>query len=230
MKRLNPDTGEFFKQGDIRDDCCRFWGYRKKIVKKTGYFYELWRTWDNYQKAVDNNKHRVKKFADKNPGKMAAKSMNYHAAKLKRTPPWLTEEHFEKIENMYVHAKIVEDFTGEKQHVDHIEPLQGKDRCGLHVPWNLQVLPAVENWKKGNRSAKKNTTSPISIGNHRKSQEDTKLRVVFRTGVRQNDYRFDDYSGAVRGQDIDHRTQASSGDSMGHRSEKVGTLETSESQ
>ena len=151
MRRLNPDTGEYFKQGDIRDDCCRFWGYKNKISKKTGYFFELWRTWDNYQKALDNNKHRVKKFARKNPAKIAAKTMKYHAEKLKRTPPWLTKEHFKQMENVYLHAKIAEDFIGEKHDVDHIEPLRGKDICGLHVPWNLQVITALENKKKGNR-------------------------------------------------------------------------------
>lgn len=73
------------------------------------------------------------------------------ARKLKATPPWLTEEHRQQIKDIYEQAVLAERLTNVKHHVDHIEPLKGKDCCGLHVPWNLQILTASENATKGNR-------------------------------------------------------------------------------
>lgn len=38
--------------------------------------------------------------------------------------------------------------------VDHIFPINRKDSCGLHVPWNLQYLSRVDNQEKGNKLPK----------------------------------------------------------------------------
>lgn len=45
-----------------------------------------------------------------------------------------------------------EEVTGFKWHIDHIVPLNHKTACGLHNGFNLQVVPAVWNVKKGNRN------------------------------------------------------------------------------
>lgn len=67
------------------------------------------------------------------------------------TPPWLTEEQKLEIAQFYWLASDLKVITGELYHVDHIIPLKGKNVSGLNVPWNLQVLPADINLKKGNR-------------------------------------------------------------------------------
>ena len=44
MKRLNPLTGKIFKRGDQREDGLIFENYiKKRINKKTGLYYEVWR-------------------------------------------------------------------------------------------------------------------------------------------------------------------------------------------
>lgn len=72
------------------------------------------------------------------------------ARKLMATPGWLTDLDRVHIELFYS-AAVDQKQYGLNCHVDHIIPLQSKEVCGLHVPWNLQILPASENIKKGNR-------------------------------------------------------------------------------
>ena len=74
-------------------------------------------------------------------------------ALLRATPPWITETQLNAMKEFYMLAQELAwlNQDGKPLHVDHIVPLQGKDVCGLHVPWNLQLLPRSGNIRKGNR-------------------------------------------------------------------------------
>lgn len=65
-------------------------------------------------------------------------------------PKWLTIQQNREIDLYYKLARTLIRVYGIPHQVDHIEPLNGKNSCGLHVPWNLQVLTATENLKKSN--------------------------------------------------------------------------------
>jgi hypothetical protein len=91
-----------------------------------------WRT-------ITLNRHR---------GTANAKTVRRKAAKLKATPKWAN---LTKIKAKYQLAAMFNKHTEEKWHVDHIIPLRGKDVCGLHVEYNLRVIPAKENLQKSNR-------------------------------------------------------------------------------
>ncbi len=69
----------------------------------------------------------------------------------KATPKWLTKEQKQQIVDTYELMRDCRTITGEDYHVDHIVPLRGENICGLHVPWNLQVLPAYVNINKSNQ-------------------------------------------------------------------------------
>ena len=81
----------------------------------------------------------------------AQRASKRRAAKVLACPKWLSNIDLAKIKSIYKMANNLSKKTGTKHHVDHIVPLQGKDVCGLHVPWNLQVLPAEENLRKYNK-------------------------------------------------------------------------------
>ena len=68
------------------------------------------------------------------------------------TPSWLTEKQKFDIDALYFLAEDCRIISGEQYHIDHIIPLKGKDVCGLHVPWNLQVLPSDINISKSNKT------------------------------------------------------------------------------
>ena len=67
------------------------------------------------------------------------------------TPKWLTAEHKMEIRMKYRLAIELSRRLGKPHAVDHIVPLQGEEVCGLHVPWNMEVITQEENLKKSNK-------------------------------------------------------------------------------
>ena len=105
-----------------------------------------------YEKFKNERKTKMQLWKSNNLDKCAAISAKRRAAKSNATPSWLTIEQLSEIQQMYSLAKELAwlNQDGSAFHVDHIIPLQGDNVCGLHVPWNLQLLPASENFKKSN--------------------------------------------------------------------------------
>lgn len=94
-----------------------------------------------YEKNFEQVKMRNTRWWEEHPEFRREFRARRRAAERQQTPPWLTNEHIAELRALYAHSS--KDF-----HVDHIWPLRGKDAWGLHVPWNLQVLPAEENMRK----------------------------------------------------------------------------------
>jgi hypothetical protein len=75
------------------------------------------------------------------------------------TPKWLSRKQKSEIRQIYQIAITMSKTTGEQYVVDHIVPLRSELVCGLHVPWNLRVIPQQENLLKSNKLI---DTTPIN--------------------------------------------------------------------
>ena len=77
---------------------------------------------------------------------------SYKRAKLRNaTPSWLSKEDKQVMVGYYEMSQRLTKCLGIEHHVDHIYPLAGKNSSGLHVPWNLRVIPAKLNLSKSNK-------------------------------------------------------------------------------
>lgn len=96
------------------------------------------------QNPEDLNRYKSK-WKSRNPAKVRADTLARKRGLKQATPPWLTPEHWQQMNAIYDEAR-------EKgMHVDHIVPLRGRIVCGLHVPWNLRILPPEENMSRPRR-------------------------------------------------------------------------------
>ncbi len=114
---------------------------------------------DNYlayqSKHYQENKDQYRKMALLNPKRQLHKRNDYEKnrslylfrASLRKkhvkvaTPKWAD---MLKVRDIYLSRP-------DGFHVDHIVPLRGKNVCGLHVEYNLQIIPSTDNLRKGNK-------------------------------------------------------------------------------
>lgn len=86
---------------------------------------------------------RLQKFEPKT--KNVKRVIRYYSNMFRATPAWLDDADKMRIRQIYrtAHARGLT--------VDHIVPLSSTIVCGLHVPWNLEAVPAGVNQQKSNK-------------------------------------------------------------------------------
>lgn len=89
----------------------------------------------------------LRQYRKDNRAKNAARNSRRRKAIELATPDWVN---YQSIIDVYMQRENKSVKDGIVYHVDHIIPVQSKKVCGLHVPWNLQIITAEENIAKSN--------------------------------------------------------------------------------
>ncbi len=106
---------------------------------------------EDRQKNPERAKKKSKKWRQNNPEKHCALVSKRRAAKMKATPPWVKDEHIAEIDFLYWFSSKINGLHGHSYEVDHTHALRGENFSGLHVPWNLRVMPSSANARKSNK-------------------------------------------------------------------------------
>jgi len=85
----------------------------------------------------------------------------------------------------------------------------------------------IADWIWSHTHAKENTTTSVSEGSDINGQADAKRRALFAARLREDRDDTHHHCGTIHWEDVNHRAQEGSGDSMGRGGEEVGTFVTS---
>ena len=99
----------------------------------------------------EEKRRHKSKYKIANPDLYKALSSFRRKRNQQATPKWLTYTQKKEIRSLYIIAQTSTKITGVKYVVDHIVPLVGDTVCGLHVPWNLQIMTQEDNLLKSNK-------------------------------------------------------------------------------
>ena len=104
------------------------------------------------KKETDGYSSNVKKQIERRTksGHAAFVSMTERMKKLGRLASWDREFTDFVCKEAHHLARIRDKCTGKKWSVDHVAPIKGKNVSGLHVWYNLQVIPMQQNRLKHN--------------------------------------------------------------------------------
>lgn len=94
-----------------------------------------------YQNNKEKIRRKQKTYYQNNTHIFRENAMARRAGIEKATPKWVDRKELQ----------LVYKNCPEGMEVDHIHPLNEKNSCGLHVPWNLQYLTPEANRKKSNK-------------------------------------------------------------------------------
>jgi hypothetical protein len=244
MKRLNPKTGKPFKQSDLREDGFIFKSYTPSKIKKDGFFLEAWRSPNAFANGKESDKIRKAKKALTFEGRavqMLARSKSRakddgieHSIVLEDILPKI-KTGFCELTKLPFDLKPVTK-TSQNAYapsIDRIDSLKGYTKDNIRIvlysvnaalgQYGTEImLPILKAMITGIENAKKNTTTPVSKGTHSQGAVSAKPRSVPTTGFGKNYDHTYNHSGTVRGQDADHSTEESGGDSMGRGGKEVG--------
>ena len=148
IKGLN----QFYRQSKAKDGLTAWCKICKKLDTREWTLRnkesELERQRDRYAFDPSHKNEQNKIWQKRNKGRVNAITAKRRAAKKLASPKWLAEIQVAEIRAIYEKASKLTELTNIRHEVDHIVPLQGKEVCGLHVPWNLQILTKYENLVK----------------------------------------------------------------------------------
>lgn len=150
-------TGKPCKYGHVSEryvvnrtcvECCNSYSV---TWAKNNKDYALEKRRENYKANSEHYKNVSKSWRRVNKEKCRIQWSARDKRLKQATPKWLSEKQFFEIESFYWLAKLQNQLNDMSYNVDHIIPLHNKSVCGLHVPWNLQILEESANKSKSNK-------------------------------------------------------------------------------